>query len=129
MAKGVTDVSKFVRSVLAKEIKNPANKPYTVRKAAHLIAYLRTVASEMLDEDWVHRYGIDVPEDWRTPRGKFGDKDPSGAESQAHKDSVKYGRKFIRRDLERSDCPFKLVIKRDADSGDDDAIIMKPASA
>ena len=62
MAKGVTDVSKFVRSVLAKEIENPANKPYTVRKAVGVIAYLRTVASEMLDEDWVNRYGIDVPE-------------------------------------------------------------------
>lgn len=128
MAKGVTDVSKFVRSVLTKEIENSANQPYTVGTAAGVIAYLRTVASEMLDDEWVHRYGIDVPKDWRTPRGKFGDKDPSGAESQAHKDSVKYGRKFIRRDLERSDCPFKLVMKRDADSGDDDVIIMKPAS-
>ena len=95
MAKGVTNATKFVRSVLAKEIENPANQPYTVGTAAGVIAYLRTAASEMLDDDWVHRYGIDVPEDWRTPRGKFGDKDPSGAESQAHKDSVKYGRKFI----------------------------------
>ena len=34
----------------------------------------------------------------------------------------------FRRDLERSDCPFKLVIKPDAESGDDDVIIMKPAS-
>ena len=128
MAKGVTNVSKFVRSVLAKEIENPANKPYTVRKAAHLIAYLRTVASEMLDYDWVNRYGIDVPKGWRTPQGKFGDKDPSGADSQAHKKSVKYARKFIRQDLERPDCPFKLIMQHDADSGDDDAIIMKPAS-
>ena len=128
MAKGVTDVSKFVRSVLAKEIENPANKPYTVRKAAHLIAYLRTVASEMLDEDWVNRYGIDVPEGWRTPQGEFGDKDPSGADSQAHKKSVKYARKFIRQDLGRPDCPFKLIMQHDADSGDDDVIIMKPAS-
>ena len=127
MAKGVTNATKFVRSVLAKEIENPANQPYTVGTAAGVIAYLRTAASEMLDDNWVHRYGIDVPEDWRTPRGKFGDKDPSGAESQAHKDSVKYGRKFIRRDLKRSDCPFKLVIERDADSGDD-VIIMKTAS-
>ena len=128
MAKGVTDVSKFVRSVLAKEIENPANKPYTVRKAVGVIAYLRTVASEMLDEDWVNRYGIDVPEGWKTPQDKFGDKDPSGGDSQAHKDAVKYARKFIRRDLERDDCPFKLVVKPDADSGDDDVIIMKPAS-
>ncbi len=76
----------------------------------------------------MNRYGIDVTEGWRTPRGKFWEKDPSGAKSQAHKDSVKYGRKFNRRDLERNACPLKLVIKRDADSGDEDVIIMKPAS-
>jgi len=54
MAKGITDVSKFVRSVLTKEIENPSNQPYTVGAAAGVIAYLRTVASEMLDEDWVN---------------------------------------------------------------------------
>ena len=128
MAKGITDTTKFIRAVLAQEIENPVNQPYTVGKAADLVPYLRTWATDMLEDDWIARYGIDVPEGWKTPQGKFGDKDPSGGDSQAHKDSVKYGRKFIRRDLERSDCPFKLVIKPDADSGDDDVIIMKPAS-
>ena len=128
MAKGITDTTKFIRAVLAQEIENPVNQPYTVGKAADLVAYLRTWATDMLEDDWIARYGIDVPEGWKTPQGKFGDKDPSGGDSQAHKDSVKYGRKFIRRDLERSDCPFKLVIKPDADSGDDGVIIMKTAS-
>ena len=128
MAKGITDTTKFIRAVLAQEIENPVNQPYTVGKAADLVAYLRTWATDMLEDDWIARYGIDVPEGWKTPQGKFGDKDPSGGGSQAYKDSVKYGRKFIRRDLERSDCPFKLVIKPDADSCDDDVIIMKPAS-
>jgi len=41
---------------------------------------------------------------------------------------VKYARKFIRQDLDRPDCPFKLIMQHDADSGDDDVIIMKPAS-
>ena len=128
MAKGITDTTKFTRAVLAQEIENPVNQPYTVGKAADLVAYLRTWSTDMLEDDWVARYGIDVPEGWKTPQGKFGDKDPSGGDIQAHKDAVKYGRKFIRRDLERSDCPFKLVIKPDADSGDDDVIIMKAAS-
>ena len=128
MAKGITDTSKFIRAVLAQEIENPVNQPYTVGKAADLIAYLRTCASEIPQVDWVARYGIDVPEDWKTPQAKFGEKDPSGGDSQEHKDAVKYGRKFIRRDLKRSDCPFKVVIKRDASTGDDDEIIMKPAS-
>ena len=128
MAKGITDTTKFIRAVLAQEIENPVNQPYTVGKAADLVAYLRTWSTDMLEDDWVARYGIDVPEGWKTPQGKFGDKDPSGGDSQAHKDAVKYGRKFIRRDLERSDCPFKLIIKPDADSGDDDVIIMKPTS-
>ncbi len=128
MAKGITNVTKFVRAVLAQEIENPVNQPYTVGKAADLDAYLRTCGSEMLEDDWTARYGIDVPEGWKTPQGKFGDKDPSGGDSQAHKAAVKYGRKFIRRYLERDDCHFKPVIKPDADSGDDDVIIMKPAS-
>ena len=127
MAKGVTIATKFVRSVLTKEIENPANQPYTVGTAAGVIAYLRTAASEILVDEWVNRYGIDVPEGWRTPQDRFADKDLSGADSQAHKDAVKYARKFIRRDLERSDCPFKLVIQHDADSGDDDLIVMKSA--
>ena len=128
MAKGVTGATKFIRAVLAQEIENPLNQPYTVGTAAGDIAFLRTAASDMLDDEWVSRYGIDVPEGRKTPHGKFGDRDPSGADSQAHKDSVKYGRKFIRRDLERSDCPFKLIIEPDANSGDDDLIIMKPTS-
>tara|TARA_Y100001933_G_scaffold152672_1_gene151076 strand:+ start:91 stop:483 length:393 start_codon:yes stop_codon:yes gene_type:complete len=128
MAKGITDATKFIRAVLTQEIENPGNQPYTVRKAANLVAFLRTAACEMLEDDWVARYGIDIPKGWRTPQGKFGDKDPSGADSQAHKKAVKYGRKFIRRDLEHSDCPFKLIIKPDANSGDDDLIIMKPTS-
>ena len=127
MAKGITDTTKFIRAVLAQEIENPVNQPYTVGKAADLVAYLRTWATDMLEDDWIARYGIDVPEGWKTPQGKFGDKDPSGGDSQEHKDAVKYGRKFICRDLKRSDCPFKLVIKPDADSGDNDVIIMKPA--
>ena len=128
MARGIRDETKFVRALLAQEIENPANQPYTVGKGADLVAYLRTVACELLEDEWIARYGINIPEGWRTPQGKFGDKDPSGTDSQEHKASVKYGRKFIRRDLERSDCPFKLIIKPDADSGDDDVIIMKPAS-
>jgi len=128
MAKGITNVTKLVRAVLAQEIENPVNQPYTVGKAADLVAYLRTCASEMLEDDWTARYGIDVPEGWKTPQGKFGDKDPSGGDCQEHKAAVKYGRKFVRRYLERNDCPFKLVIKPDADSGDDDVIIMKPTS-
>ena len=128
MSKGITDTTKFVRAVLTQEIENPLNQPYTVGTAAGVIAFLRTAASDMLDEEWVSRYGIDVPEGWRTPQGKFGDKDPSGGDSQAHKKAVKYGRKFIRRDLERSDCPFKMIIEPDANSGDDDVIIMKPTS-
>jgi len=127
MAKGITDVSKFVRSVLTKEIENPSNQPYTVKDAANLIVFLRRAASE-IDNDWVTRYGIDVLEGWRTPQGKFGDKDPSGADSQEHKKSVKYARKCVHRDLERDDCLFKLIMQRDADSGDDDVIIMKPTS-
>ena len=128
MAKGITDATKFIRAVIAQEIENPVNQPYTVGKGADLVAYLRTVASEMLEDDWVDRYGIDVPEGWKTPQGKFGDRDAAKNLTQKHKDSVKYGRKFIRRDLKRSDCPFKLVIKKDASTGDDDEIIMKPAS-
>ena len=128
MAKRITNTTQFIRAVMAQEIENPANQPYTVGNSANLIAYLRKCASMMLEDDWIARYGIDVPEGWKTPQGEFGDKDPSGGDSQAHKKSVKYGRKFIRRDLERSDCPFKLIIKPDADSGDDDVIIMKPAS-
>ena len=127
MAKGITDATKFIRAVMAQEIENPVNQPYTVGTDADLVAFLRTVASEMLEDDWIARYGIDVPEGWRTPQGKFGERDAAGNHTQAHKDAVKYGRKFIRRDLERSDCPFKLVIKPDADSGDD-VIIMKPTS-
>ena len=128
MAKGITDTTKFIRAVMTQEIENTFNQPYTVRKAADLVAYLRTCAAEMLEDEWIARYGIDVPEGWRTPQGNFGDRDAAKNHTQAHKDSVKYGRKFIRRDLERSDCPFKLVIQPDADSGDDDVIIMKPAS-
>ena len=103
MAKGITDTTKFIRAVMAQEIENAANQPYTVGKGAQLVAFLRTAASEMLEDDWIARYGIDVPEGWKTPQSKFGDKDPSGGDSQAHKDAVKYGRKFIRRDLKRSD--------------------------
>ena len=55
MAKGITDATKFIRAVMAQEIENPANKPYTVGKGADLVAFLRTVASEMLEEDWVSR--------------------------------------------------------------------------
>ena len=66
---------------------------------------------------------VTFPEGWKTPQGEFGDKDPSGGDSQAHKKAVKYGRKFIRRDLQRSDCPLKLIIKPNADCGDDDVII------
>ena len=88
MAKGITDTTKFIRAVLAQEIENPVNQPYTVGKAADLVAYLRTWATDMLEDDWIARYGIDVPEGWKTPQGKFGDKDPSGGDSQAHKDSV-----------------------------------------
>ena len=128
MAKGITDTTKFIRAVMAEKIENPVNQPYTVGTGADLVAFLRTVASEMLEDDWVSRYGIDVPEGWRTPQGKFGERDAAGNHTEEHKKAVKYGRKFIRRDLERSDCPFKLVIKPDADSGDDDVIIMKAAS-
>ena len=128
MAKGITDTTKFIRAVMAQEIENAANQPYTFGKGADLVAFLRTVASEMLEDDWVSRYGIDVPEGWRTPQGKFGERDAAGNHTQAHKDAVKYGRKFIHRDLYREDCPFKRVINPDADSGDDDLIIMKPAS-
>ena len=48
MAKGITDTTKFIRAVLTQEIENPGNQPYTVRKAAHLVAFLRTAACEML---------------------------------------------------------------------------------
>ncbi len=34
MAKGVTDTTKFVRAVLAQEIEDPLNQPYTVGTAA-----------------------------------------------------------------------------------------------
>ena len=128
MAKGITDTTKFIRAVMTQEIENPANQPYTVGNAANLISYPRKCASMMLEDDWIARYGIDVPEGWKTPQGKFGDRDAAKNLTQKHKDSVKYGRKFIRRDLKRSDCPFKLVIKKDASTGDDDEIIMKPAS-
>lgn len=128
MAKGITDATKFVRAVLTQEIENPLNQPYTVGTAAGVIAFLRTAASDMLDAEWVSRYGIDVPEGWRTPQGKFGERDAAGNHTEAHKDAVKYGRKFIHRDLDREECPFKRVINPDADSGDDDLIIMKPAS-
>ena len=128
MAKRITNTSKFVRAVLAQEIENPMNQPYTVGKAADLVAYLRTVASEMLEDDWVSRYDINVPDGWRTPQGKFGDRDAAGNLTQEHKTAVKYGRKFIHRDLDREDCPFKRVINPDASTGDDDVIIMKAAS-
>ena len=48
MAKGITDTTKFIRAVLAQEIENPVNQPYTVGKAADLVAYLRTVAQRCL---------------------------------------------------------------------------------
>ena len=127
MSRGIQDESKFIRAVLALEIENPENQPYTVGAAAVVIAYLRTVACEILEDEWVARYGIDVPERWITPQGMFGERDAAGNHTKAHKDAEKYARKFIRRDLRRSDCPFKLVIQHDADSGDDDVIIMKPA--
>ena len=41
---------------------------------------------------------------------------------------MKYGRKFINRDLDRQDCPFKRVVKPDADSGDEDELVMKTPS-
>ena len=69
MAKGITDATKFIRAVLTQEIENPGNQPYTVRKAANLVAFLRTAACEMLEDDWVARYGIDIPKGWRTPQG------------------------------------------------------------
>ena len=128
MAKGITNTTQFIRAVMAQEIENPANQPYTVGKGADLVAYLRTVASEMLEVDWVSRYGIDVPEGWRTPQGKFGERDAAGNHNEEHKKAVKYGRKFIHRDLDREDCPFMRVINRNASTGDDDLIIMKPAS-
>ena len=34
MAKGVTDTTKFVRAVLAQEIRNPVNQSYTAGTAA-----------------------------------------------------------------------------------------------
>ena len=128
MAKGITEATKFIRAVMAQEIENPANQPYTVGKGADLVAFLRTAASEMLEVDWVSRYGIDVPEEWRTPQGKFGERDAAGNHTEEHKKAVKYGRKFIHRDLDREDCPFMRVINRNASTGDDDLIIMKPAS-
>ena len=127
MAKGIY-TTKFIRAVLTQEIKKPENKPYTVGTAAELIAFLRTTCEENLGDVWIERYGIDVPDGWRTAQGKYGEKDPSGELSQAHKDAVKYGRKFINRDLERQDCPFSRVIEPDADSGDEDELIMKTPS-
>ena len=94
MAKGITEATKFIRTVMAQEIENPANQPYTVGKGADLVAFLRTVASEMLEDDWVSRYGIDVPEGWRTPQGKFGERDAAGNHTQANKKAVKYRRKI-----------------------------------
>ena len=128
MAKGVTDTTKFIRAVLVVEIQHSVNQPYLVGTAANLIAFLRTVLAERLGEDWVSRYGIVVPRGWRTAQSKYGEQDWSGSESQASKDAIKYGRKFIRRDLERADCPFKVLIKPDADSGDEDELIMKSPS-
>ena len=97
MAKGIY-TTKFIRAVLTQEIQNTENKPYTVGTAAGLIAFLRTTCEENLGDVWIERYGIDVPDGWRTAQGKYGEKDPSGELSQAHKDAVKYGRKFINRD-------------------------------
>ena len=65
MAKGITDATKFIRAVMAQKIENPVNQPYTVGTGADLVAFLRTVASEMLEDDWIARYGIDVPEGWK----------------------------------------------------------------
>ena len=99
MAKGITEATKFIRAVMAQEIENPANQPYTVGKGADLVAYLRTVASEMLEDDWVSRYGIDVPEGWRTPQGKFGERDAAGNHTEEHKKAVKYRRKISPTDV------------------------------
>ena len=128
MAKGIMNPTKFIRAVLTQEIQNTENKPYTVGTAAELIAFLQTTCEENLEEEWVERYGIDVPDGWRTAQGKFGEKVPSGELSQAHKKAVTYGRKFINRDLDRQECPFKRVVKPDADSGDEDELVMKTPS-
>ena len=46
MAKGITDVGKFVRGVLIREMQIPENQPWTVRKAADLVAYLMMVSKD-----------------------------------------------------------------------------------
>ena len=51
MAKGDTHTTKFIRAVLAQEIENPVNQAYTVGTAAGVIAFLRTAASGMLDDE------------------------------------------------------------------------------
>ena len=126
MAKGITNRTKFIRAVLAREIGTSEN--YTIGTAAGVIAFLRRVSSEMLADDWIERVGVGVPKEWRTPQGEYGYMDAAKNHTEGHKAAMKYGRKFLHRDLERSDCPFKRVINPEADNGDGDFIIMKPAS-
>ena len=128
MAKGITDVGKFVRGVLIRELQIPENQPWTVWKAADLLAYLMMVSKEPAIRRGLEELGYKPPDGWGDPKYKYEHyKDPkTGDLTDEYKKALRYCRKLIRRDLERKDCPFEVIINPNADSGDGDEIRIKP---
>ena len=128
MAKGITDVGKFIRGILIREMQIPENQPWTVWKAADLLIYAMMASKDPVIRNGLEELGFKPPKGLGDPKYKYEHyKYPKiGDLTDEYKKRFAYCRKLLRRELARKDSPFEVIINPNADSGDGDEIRIKP---